>query len=120
MIREKLPNLEQFLSGYFHEDWKVQATDAETVIRLYLNDGTTSIVPQVINEIDRLLQMNLSEEQLGDLLIYDLGCCYDPQFQGMSDVEWLRWVRTSLKQGISKLETPMVETRFLGKTGFLG
>ncbi|NEP45369.1 MAG: hypothetical protein F6K35_41580 [Okeania sp. SIO2H7] len=110
MIRKKLPNLEQFLSGYFHEDWKVQATDAEAVIQLYLNDGTTSIVPQVINEIDRLLGMNLSEEQLSDILIYDLGCCYDPQFQGMSDVEWLRWVRTSLKQGISKAAIALAQT----------
>jgi hypothetical protein len=100
MIKDKFPNLYQFFGGYFHEDWDLEAKDAEAVIHNYLNDEKPRIVKQVIDEISQLLEMNLDRSQLSDILADDLRCSYDPTFYGISDIEWLRWVQATLKHGI--------------------
>jgi len=97
MNRDELPCLDKFCSAYFHQDWYRYATDAEAVIRQYLEEEPRSAVVQAIDEIDRLLSMNLSEEQLRNILVYDLSCYYDPSFYGISYLEWLHWVQISLK-----------------------
>jgi CdiI immunity protein len=121
MIKDKFPNLYQFFGGYFHEDWDLEAKDAEAVIHNYLNDDyylnddnylndeKPRIVKQVIDEISLLLEMNLDRYQLSDVLADDLRCSYDPTFYGISDIEWLRWVQATLKHGI---ETKMSVTIF--------
>lgn len=103
MMRDKFPKLSQFLGAYFHQDWYIDDADAKSVIRQYLKGEPNSAVQQAINEIDRLLNLNLDEKQLGDILIYDFCCYYDPSFYNLSYDDWLHWVQTTLKQGIEEI-----------------
>ena len=106
MMRNKLPNLDQFFGGYFHEDWNLEAKDASAAVSHYLNDAPDPTVLKTIEELNQLLDMNLDEERLREIMIYDLSCCYDPEFYGISQTDWLRWIQTSLKQASKK--TPVL------------
>jgi len=99
MIVDQLPNLAQFFGAYFHQDWDLEADDALGVIRNYLKEANFPSTQQTIKEIEQLIKMNLSEEQLRDIIVCDMSCNYDPSRYGISYLEWLYWVQTTLKQG---------------------
>ena len=96
MSNSDLSHLEQFLGGYFHQDWMIDDTDAESVLDRYLSDTPPAAVQQTISEVERLLGRGLAEDQLHAPFIQALGCYYNPAAQGMSYTEWLNWVRDSL------------------------
>lgn len=47
-------------------------------------------------ELDALLALGLSEDELEPVLSWDLGCSYDPALDGIKRAEWLRSVRVRL------------------------
>ncbi|MDF0553645.1 contact-dependent growth inhibition system immunity protein [Kamptonema sp. UHCC 0994] len=98
MNLEQFPNLDQFFGGYFHQDWDLEDTDAEAVLNRFLLEAKSSTVEQVCQEIDKLLAIKFDEKELSNILIYDLGCCYNPEFQKMSNRKWLDWLQSYLKK----------------------
>lgn len=101
MMRAKFPYLEQFLGAYFHQDWDLEDGNALEVICHYLRDESATIIPLVIDDIEHLLGLKWDEPSLRNVVIYELGCYYDPTCDGLSYGEWLRWVQMSLKLGFS-------------------
>jgi len=106
MTKEQLPALAQLCGAYFHQDWDLEAPDALGVIRNYLKDESISQTLQTIEEIDRLVSLNLEPQQLKNLLESELNCYYNPAVYGISHHSWLLWVQISLKQAVSK-EIPL-------------
>ncbi|MCT7950480.1 contact-dependent growth inhibition system immunity protein [Ancylothrix sp. C2] len=102
MIREQLPTLAHFFGAYFHQDWDLEAPNAEGVIRNYLQDEPFISVQQTITEINQLLEMKFSEDELKNILLFDFHCNYDPTFDGISYQDWLCWIQTFLKQTSQK------------------
>ena len=47
-------------------------------------------------ELDALLALGLSEDELEPVLSWDLGCSYDPALEGIKRAEWQRSVRDRL------------------------
>ena len=99
MIRDKLPAMTHFFTCYFHEDLMLEVPDAESAINSYLDDESPSSIMKTINELEDLLKTDHLEEELTGIL-NELGCRYSPAFQGMSNIEWLRWIQSLLKKTI--------------------
>ena len=101
LTKKQLPAIAQMCRTYFHQEWNLEAPDALGVIRNYIKNESISQMLQTIEEIDRLLSLNLEPEQLKNLLESDLNCYYNPAVYGISHYSWLLWVQISLKQAIS-------------------
>lgn len=95
---EQFPNLDQFFGGYFHQDWDLENIDAEAVLNRFLLEAKPNSGEQVCQELEKLLAINFEEKELSNILVYDLGCCYNPEFQKMSNREWLSWLQSYLKK----------------------
>jgi hypothetical protein len=98
-VERQFPNLFQLLGGYFHQDWCLDDPNAEAALRRYMNDTVPGQVQDTVNEIDALLTKNLSDDQLKQMLLVDLGCYYDPTADNITHAEWLRWVQNRLREG---------------------
>ena len=88
--------LEQFLGASFHQDWMSDSADSESAIRQYLAGESPRVVNTILQELDHLLSLRLSEEKLRDVALRDLGCYYEPNYKGQSMTEWLHFVRSLL------------------------
>lgn len=98
-VKEQFPNLFQLLGGYFHQDWCCDDPDAEAVLRRFMNDATPGDVQAVVDDIDRLLGGNLTDDQLKRIVGFGCYYYYDPTADGMSHTEWFRWVQNQLRIG---------------------
>jgi hypothetical protein len=94
------PNLSQFFGCYFHQDWGLEAGSADEIISRYLAESPTT-VRGVIDELDRLLALRLTEPELRSTLL-ELSCYYDPTPEGGTYSGWLRHVKELLSQQASK------------------
>ncbi len=95
-LSEQFPDLEQFFGAYFHQDWMDFDEAAETVIERFVNDATQDELSSTIGELDQLLSLGLPEAELEHVMYKELGCYYNPEPDGISMSEWLRWVRSML------------------------
>ncbi|WP_150618529.1 contact-dependent growth inhibition system immunity protein [Pseudomonas fluorescens] len=98
MTTEDFPNLFQFLGAYFHEDWMCEFDLADDVIKSFLADSEAHAISYVINEIEALLALNLTEDKLRDLLLRELGCCYCYWHEWQDGVAWLTHVSVVLRE----------------------
>ena len=90
------PELRGFLANCFHEDWVHEFADDAAAIRWYLGIAFPEQVDGARAELDALLMLGLSEDELERVLIWDLGCSYDPTADGLTRNDWLRSVRRRL------------------------
>jgi len=67
-----------------------------------LKDNPSSWVREVVYALKLLLEMNFSDKQLEDIVVYDLCCSYDPALDGMSYTEWVHWIKNTLKKGLEE------------------
>ncbi len=103
MTARDLPNLTQFLGGWFHQDWvdEGHATSAD-VVRAYAKEEAPKTVRATTDEIEKLLALRLPPTQMRRLLGDDLGCAYDPTLEGKSFRAWLREVHGILRKSQPK------------------
>jgi hypothetical protein len=92
-----ISELRSFLSGYFHQDWQLDASDSDEVISQFLRSRPTSNeINRIVAQIDGYLAAGKDDAALARGLLEDLGCCYLPSADGMSVREWLRHITTTL------------------------
>src|SRR3546814_7531669 len=72
------PALENFLSAYFHQDWRVEHDAPDAVVSSFLDGEDAEQVAAVRAELARLSAQDLGEEALGNRMRV-LGCEYDPR-----------------------------------------
>ena len=90
--------LVQFFSGYFHEDWDLDADTPEAVVAMYVDAAPASTQP-LAKAIRRLLATPSTDKELSDHLFTDLGCYYDPEADGLTTRAWLLSVAQQLETG---------------------
>lgn len=79
-----------FLSGYFHEDWEVEAgSDAEVVALFQRSGSSASSIAALANELESVATKRENEAS-DEWLLKDHGCYYQPSFDGLSGSNWLR------------------------------
>lgn len=75
-VKEKNPELLQFLGGGFHEDWSCDFDTPEAVIRNYIKQSHHTWIEEAIKELQAFLRNEHSAEELKNILYYDFGCEY--------------------------------------------
>jgi hypothetical protein len=84
------------LGGYFHEDWQRDDPTPQDVIRRFGELESKERASEVVKEIDALMAAGLSETELRDFVLDEMGSSYDPEADHFSTVEWLRQTRDFL------------------------
>ncbi|MEZ2248546.1 contact-dependent growth inhibition system immunity protein [Microcoleus sp.] len=95
-MNDRFPELTQFFSSYFHQDWPLEASNASEVVENYLHSESPETIEAVLAELNQLLKMSLAEPDLKTLILEELGCYYDPSSENQTVTEWLESVQQSL------------------------
>ena len=93
MMRDRYPELHQFLGGYYHQDWTLDYSTPDAALRSFIGDSDPderAIVSTQLREV-----MALPDAQLAGAVL-DLGAYYDPAPDGQTLREWLQAVLHSL------------------------
>ena len=91
-------NLSLLLGGYFHEDWAVDDTTHEDVVRRFVRENPRDIVKQARQELAAFLEANHEDAAAASRLLDQEGCRFDPTPLGMTPYDWLRRVSNILKE----------------------
>lgn len=98
---EEFPALEQFLGGYFHQDWGLDFSDPESLIHSFLERAEEEFVQDVIHDLESVLAVPRGEAEMKDLLFRRLGCYVEPSAFGQTYTQFAWWLRDVLRRGIS-------------------
>jgi hypothetical protein len=100
MNEKGLPNLSQFLGGYFNQDYDLCfSPDLGNVVDIFIGHAKSSELRDTLAELDKLLSMGLSEQELGKACSA-LGCDITPVADGLTYYQWLGGVRARLAKGL--------------------
>lgn len=102
MSKADYPQLRQFFGAYFHQDWDIDAEDADGVVALYVSDDrhTDEQLRAIARQIDEYLENEGSQENISQGLFEKLGCEYLPASSGSNAGEWLTHVANLLRRAI--------------------
>ena len=96
MTGADLPNLQQFLGGYFNQDWKCDHASWQDVVEAFRREASPGAAAAVPAELDHLLKAKLDDAQLADFLLRELHCYLRPEAFGLTKRQWLEEVRAEL------------------------
>lgn len=98
MTKDSFPELFQFLGAYFHQDWMCESDLADDIIKSFTTDSEAAIILDVAKEISALLTLNLTEPDLRNFLLKEMGCYYCYWHEWPNGVEWLEHINLLLKK----------------------
>jgi hypothetical protein len=100
MMASDVSELRSFFSGYFHEDWELDALEPDEVISQFLKSGPSpNEVERIVAQIGCYLGAERDDAAIERGLLEELGCYYLPGANGMSARNWLRHVADLLSKG---------------------
>lgn len=88
------PALQNFLSAYFHQDWRVEHDVPDAVVSDFLDHEGEAEIAAVRADLARLQERGLDESALGAQL-RELGSEYDPSLDGS---RWRDWLATLVER----------------------
>ena len=103
----RFPDLYQFFGGYFYQGWtagyKWEGTSANftAVVRHFKAVNPPQMVSRVQNQLQELLSLELSENDLNDALIA-LGSNFYPPSEKLNSREWLERIAEILRETSTK------------------
>ena len=103
-MNQDYPELQQFLAGYFNQDWMCDHKNADDVIAFFTSDVSTDVLLEVQSELDRLIMTNMTEQELQDYLFTDIGFYYYYPNEWTDARTWLKHVSSILKNQKSSSE----------------
>ena len=92
-----LAGLTELVQGYFHEDWVDDYSGPWDVVDEFIRDDP-QLAADLPAEVNSILQDNPSEENLKQLLLYELHCGYYIEADGWTYRGWLLAVADRVKQ----------------------
>ncbi|HGF6046333.1 MULTISPECIES: contact-dependent growth inhibition system immunity protein [Enterobacter] len=96
-IREKYPSLTYLLRCYFNQDFEVLFGNADETLAAYKATETVEEQLQLKSEIDYLLALSLSNDELQDILLNQIDCNYYYPNEWPSSGEWLKHISIQIK-----------------------
>jgi hypothetical protein len=96
---ERFPHLHQLFGGYLFQDWTRLYDSAELAIADAIVTCSIDRLRGALAELDELERLELSDAELGDVLLYELSCYYlDVE---RTQAQWLGDVAAQLREGLS-------------------
>jgi hypothetical protein len=101
---ERFPNLYQFLSAYFTQDWKElydwqeQSPNFEEVVRYYKTTNSPPIVYKTSQELQSFLNLSLGLREFERVLRDEFMVWHTPRSRGMNKKQWLEAVLGVLQE----------------------
>lgn len=82
--------MKQFFGAYFHQDWNLDASDPDDVIRLFIGDGhSTSELINLAEDIEKCAANQIDDAADQEGILKELGCYYMPNADGIGTRAWL-------------------------------
>jgi hypothetical protein len=97
-MNKNFPELQQFLAGYFHQDWVDEHKNANDVIASFISESDMKTIINVKQELNKLMLVEQSEQELQDFLFYDIGCSYYYPHEWKDGLSWLKHVYLTLNE----------------------
>jgi CdiI immunity protein len=85
----QFPDLYQFFGGRFNQDWDLDAPDDSGVIKRFKSEEPPEFVHAVREQLHALIRLELPEDELQTVVWRDLGCYFDPTYDGGSMRAWV-------------------------------
>jgi hypothetical protein len=101
-MNNEFPELHDFLSAYFHQDWTVEYQSAEEVIDAFLVDSAPEDLKVVLQELLVMLDQQKDELVLRDYLLKNMSCYYCYWNLWTSGESWLRHIADRLADRIDR------------------
>lgn len=101
-MNQDYPELQQFLAGYFNQDWVDDHKSADDVINYFISDSSKETKTIVQRELDRLISTEKTEKELEDFLFSEMGCYYYYLNEWNDGRTWLKHVASALRNGNPK------------------
>ncbi|PLR63510.1 hypothetical protein QCBJ_10300 [Pseudomonas sp. QC2] len=96
-MNQDYPELQQFLAGYFNQDWVYDHEKADDVIDFFISESSEDTILEVQAELDKLMRSGKTEQELEAYLFSDIGCYYYYLSEWPDGITWLRHVVSTLK-----------------------
>ena len=93
------PELQQFLAGYFNQDWVDDHESANDVIDFFIAESSDETISAVQLELENLIASKKTDRELQDFLLSEIGCYYYYLNEWNDGNTWLRHVATTLNNG---------------------
>ncbi|WP_455883707.1 contact-dependent growth inhibition system immunity protein [Pseudomonas putida] len=98
-MNQDYPELQQFLAGYFNQDWVDDHESANDVIDSFISEASKETMTKVQLELDKLIATKKNDKELQDYLFSDIGCYYYYLNEWQDGKMWLQHVALVLKNG---------------------
>jgi hypothetical protein len=72
-MNQDYPELQQFLAGYFNQDWVDDLNSANDVINFFISESSDETLTTVQLELDKFISTSKTEQELQDFLLSDIG-----------------------------------------------
>lgn len=95
-INEKYPALSYLLRCYFNQDFELLFGNADETLAAYKATETVEEQLQMKAEIDCLLALSLSDDELQDILLNKIDCSYYYPNEWPSSEQWLKHIRKQM------------------------
>ena len=96
--------LVRLLGGYFHDGWTAEHRTAEECLGRMLDEAPAELRRGAAAELDALLSARLCESKIRDVLLYEIGCAYALEADGLEASSWLRHVEKRLHERNTRSE----------------
>lgn len=91
---DEFEELEEFISCYFHQDWKMEADTDEEAVKLYLAEFHDDLVGQCLQEFDQVLKQVNDGILDVEKVLTRFGCAYAYEYFGYTGLEWLERLKS--------------------------
>ena len=101
-MNQDYPELQQLLAGYFNEDWVDDHESADDVINFFISEASAGMLEKVRQELEKLILIEQSEQELQDYLFTNIGCGYYYPSEWEDGKTWLTHVASMLRTAKKK------------------
>lgn len=68
--------LQQFLAGYFNQDWTDDHENANDVIDFFISEADENTITKALTALEKLILSEKTEQELENYLFKEIGCYY--------------------------------------------
>ncbi|GAA3762987.1 contact-dependent growth inhibition system immunity protein [Salinactinospora qingdaonensis] len=101
--------LDLLFEGYFHQDWDLDYSSREEVIRAFVQEGPRENASLALAEIDDIIADDVPERKLNKWFRHDIGSKFANKFPHPKWRNALLWYRDQLAGEIAAKDDPAAE-----------